>query len=57
VLKQETMPEQNLSAESEAPVFCKSKGEHLSLSSVKKILHDAAKKAENATQLELDLVY
>jgi len=44
-------------AESEAPVFCKSKGEHLSLSSVKKILHDAAKKAENVTQLELDLVY
>jgi len=41
----------------DAPVFPKGKGGHLSTSSVKKILCDAAKKAEKATQLELDLVY
>jgi O-acetyl-ADP-ribose deacetylase (regulator of RNase III) len=39
------------------PVFCKSKGGHLSTSSVKKIISDAAKNAEKPTQLELDLVY
>jgi len=41
----------------DAPVFPKSKGGHLSTSSVKKILCDAAKKDGKETQLELDLVY